>query len=135
VVEVFDYHGASFIEKVVEEVAKSGQGFVGILDAIATPETYANDLAILAKLGGGHLACVHPLPDNIPENVKAGMIFAVNDAATPVWRDYVTTALKVEKLRCLPPSTIVGKGLEQIQEALKRCEAGVSATKVVVVEL
>ena len=131
-VEVFDYHDPSFVEKVAEAAAKSGQEFVGIFDAIATPETYANDLAILAKLGGGHLACVHPPPDNVPENVKAGMIFAVDDVATPVWRDYVTPALQAGKLKCLPPPSVVGKGLEQIQEALKKCEAGVSATKLVV---
>ena len=131
-VEVFDYHDLSFVDKVVEAAARSGQDFVGIFDAISTPETYANDLAILAKLGGGHLACSHPPPDNVPENVKAGMIFAVNDIATPVWRDYVTPALQVGKLKCFPPPTIVGKGLEQIQEALRKCEAGISATKLVV---
>ncbi|KAF2816947.1 putative quinone oxidoreductase [Mytilinidion resinicola] len=130
--EVFDYHNPSFVESVIEAVAKSGQEFVGIFDAISTPDTYANDLAILAKLGGGHLACVHPPPDSVPENVKAGMIFAVNDIATPVWRDYVTSALQAGKLKCLPPPSVVGKGLEQIQEALKKCETGVSATKLVV---
>jgi len=130
--KVFDYHDPLFVEKVVEAAAKSGQDFVGIFDAISTPETYANDLAILAKLGGGHLACSHPPPNNVPENVKAGMIFAVDDVATPVWRDYVTPALQAGKLKCLPPPTVVGKGLKQIQEALKNCEAGVSATKIVV---
>lgn len=131
-VRVFDYHNSSFVEKVAEAVAETGQEFVGIFDAISTPETYTNDLAILAKLGGGHLACVHPPPDNVPEDVKAGMIFAVDDVATPVWRDYVIPALQAGKLKCLPPPTIVGKGLEHIQKALKRCEAGVSATKLVV---
>jgi NADPH:quinone reductase-like Zn-dependent oxidoreductase len=131
-VDVFDYSDPSFVEKVADAVVKSGQEFVGIFDAIATPETYANDLAILAKLGGGHLACTHPPPENIPENIKAGMIFAVNDVATPVWRDYVTPALQAGKLKCLPLPLVVGKGLEKIQEALRKCEAGVSATKLVV---
>ena len=134
-VEVFDYHDSSFVEQVVEAAAaaaRSGHDVVGIFDAIATPETYANDLAILAKLGGGHLACVHPPPATVPENVKAGMIFAVNDIATPVWRDYVTPALRAGKLKCFPPPTIVGKGLEHIQEALAKCEEGLSATKLVV---
>lgn len=130
--EVFDYHDPSFVDKVTEAVAKAGRDFVGIFDAIGTPETYANDLTILAKVGGGHLACVHPPPDNVPKNVAAGMIFAVNDVATPVWRDYVTPALQAGKLKCLPPRTVVGKGLEYIQEALEKCAAGVSATKLVV---
>lgn len=129
--EVFDYKDASFVEQVIEATARS-PGFVGIIDAVCSPETYAHDLAILEKLGGGHLACVHPPPTSFPDNVTAGMIFAVNDAATPVWKDFVTPALAAGKLKCLPPPLIVGKGLEYIQEALKKCEAGVSATKLVV---
>lgn len=130
--EVFDYHEPSFIEKVIAAASKPGQEFVGIFDAISTPETYANDFNILNRLGGIHLACVHPPPENVPKKIKAGMIFAVNDIATPVWRDYVSPALQSGKLKCLPPPTVVGKGLEFIDEALKKCKAGVSATKLVV---
>ncbi|KAK9326696.1 chaperonin 10-like protein [Lipomyces starkeyi] len=131
--QVFDHKDPSVADKVIEAVGKSGQHeFIGIFDAIATPETYAHDLAILAKLGGGHLACVHPPPADVPANVKAGMIFAVNDIVTPIWKDYVTPALQAGKLQCLPPPTIVGKGLEHIQDALKKSKAGVSATKLVV---
>ncbi|TVY57248.1 Dehydrogenase orsE [Lachnellula cervina] len=130
--QVFDHKDPSVVDRVVESVAQSGHEFIGIFDAIATPDTYAHDLAILARLGGGHLACVHPPPADVPSNVKAGMIFAVNDIATPVWEDYVTPALEVGKIQCLPPPTVVGKGLEYIQEALKKSKAGVSATKLVV---
>lgn len=130
--QVFDHKDPSVVKKVIEAIGKSGGEFVGIFDAIATPETYANDLAILSKLGGGHLACVHPPPSEVPANVKAGMIFAVNDVATPVYKNYVTPALQAGKLRCLPPPTVVGKGLEHINEALKKSKAGVSATKLVV---
>lgn len=133
--QVFDYKDPSVVDMVVEAIGKHGQlAFVGVFDAIATPETYAHDLAILAKLGGGHLACVHPPPppSSVPANVKAGMIFAVNDIATPVWKDYVTPALQTGKLQCLPPPFIIGRGLEHIQDALKKSRAGVSATKLVV---
>jgi NADPH:quinone reductase-like Zn-dependent oxidoreductase len=129
---VFDHKDPLVADKVIKAVGKSGKAFIGIFDAIASPETYAHDLAILAKLGGGHLACVHPPPNNVPANVKAGMIFAVNDIATPVWKEYVTPALQAGKLQCLPPPSVVGKGLERIQEALKKSKAGVSATKLVV---
>jgi NADPH:quinone reductase-like Zn-dependent oxidoreductase len=131
--EVFDHKDTTLVDKVVEAINKSGQlEFVGIFDAIGSPETFVHDLAILEKLGGGHLACSHPPPTEVPANVKAGMIFAVNDIATPVWKDYVTPALEAGKLLCLPPPTVVGKGLEHIQEALKKSKAGVSATKLVV---
>ncbi len=59
------------------------------------------------------------------------MIFAVNDVATPVCRDFVTPALKSGKPKCLPLPTIVGKGLEQVNDALKKAKVGVSATKLV----
>ncbi|KAF2759534.1 putative quinone oxidoreductase [Pseudovirgaria hyperparasitica] len=130
--DVFDYHDGSFVEDVVAAVKGSPESFIGIFDAVSTFETYKDDLVILEKLGGGHLACVHPPPPNIPKDVEAGMIFAVNDIATPVWQDYVTGALESGKLQCLPPPSVVGVGLESIDEALQKCKAGVSATKLVV---
>jgi len=60
--QVFDHKDPSIVDKVIQAVGNSGHEFIGIFDAIGTPETYAHDLAILAKLGGGHLACVHPPP-------------------------------------------------------------------------
>ncbi|KAF2732262.1 GroES-like protein [Polyplosphaeria fusca] len=132
-IKVVDRKDTLLVERVVEAVAEYGQDkFVGIFDAISSPETYADDVAILDKLHGGHLACTHPPPANVPANVTAGMIFAVNDVATPVWRNFVTPALESGRLKCLPPPTVVGKGLEHIQDALKKSAAGVSATKLVV---
>jgi NADPH:quinone reductase-like Zn-dependent oxidoreductase len=130
--QVFDYHDGSFVERVIEAVETSEKEFVGIFDAISTPETYSNDLTILAKLGGGHLACVHPPPTDVHEKVNTGMIFAVDDIAALVWKDYVTPALREGKLKCLPSPLVVGKGLEYVQKALAMLEGGVSATKLVV---
>ena len=130
--EVFNHKDSSVADKVIDAVRATGHEFVGIFDPIAIRETFDVDLAILAQLGGGHLALSHPPIDPVPENVKAGMIFAVNDIATPVWQDYVTPALQAGKLKCLPPPTVVGKGLEYIQEALQKSKAGVSGTKLVV---
>ncbi|KAK0721937.1 putative quinone oxidoreductase [Lasiosphaeria miniovina] len=130
---VLDRADPNLADKLVAAVNEAGNEFVGIFDAVCSPETYAHDLAVLARLGGGHLACVHPPPsEGIPENVQAGMIFAVNDAATPVWRDWVTPALRSGRLRPFPPPLVVGKGLEYIQTALEKCVAGVSAAKLVV---
>ena len=129
---VFDYHDPLHVDQVVEAVKRKGHEFVGIFDAISTPDTYKNDLQILEKLGGGHLACSHPPPQDVPGNVNAGMIFAVNEIAAPVWGGYVTQALEKGSLQCLPAPAVVGKGLECIQPALDKCEAGVSATKLVV---
>ena len=91
-----------------------------------------NDLELLEELHGHYLACTHPPPEKVPAGVQAGMIFAANDVATPVWREYVTPALESGQLKCLPPPNVVGKGLEYINEALKMSKAGVSGTKLVV---
>ncbi|KAL2831399.1 chaperonin 10-like protein [Aspergillus cavernicola] len=144
-VEVFHHGDPDVIEKVAHAVTSTNNHtsepgnedeFIGIFDAISTPETYAANLAILARLEGGHLACVHPPPslDDIPGNVnvKTGMIFAVNDVATAVWRDYVERALRGGRLQCLPRPRVVGKGLEAIQGALEVVRGGVSAAKIVV---
>ncbi|KAL4882203.1 chaperonin 10-like protein [Aspergillus karnatakaensis] len=134
---VFDHKDPLLVQKVVSAVRDFGSRqrnfeFIGVFDAISIPETYAHNLAILEKLGGGHLAAVHPPPPDVPANVQVGMIFAVNDVATPVWRDFVTPALESGRLQCLPRPTVVGKGLEFVQEALERSKRGVSATKLVV---
>ncbi|KAJ5368778.1 Alcohol dehydrogenase superfamily zinc-type [Penicillium cataractarum] len=131
---VFDHKDTSLAGKVIEAIRESDSEFIGIFDAISTPETYANDITILEQLDGGHLACVHPPPPatDLPGNVRSGMIFAVNDVVTPVWKDYVTPALQSGKLQCLPPPFIVGKGLKHIQSALEKSKAGVSAMKLVV---
>lgn len=133
--QVFDRHSASLVSAIVAAVRATGLEFVGIFDAISSPENYSQDLEILRALGGEntHLACTHPPPtENVPSGVKTGMIFAVNDVVAPVFQDFVTPALESGLLKCLPAPKVVGKGLEFINEALKMSKAGVSATKLVV---
>ncbi|KAH7325715.1 putative quinone oxidoreductase [Stachybotrys elegans] len=129
---VFDYRDADIVDKIAAACKEDGS-FVGIVDAISTPETYKHDLEILSKLGGGHLACTHPPPtEDVPDSVKAGMIFAVDEVADPIWANFITPALENGTLKCLPAPEIVGNGLEHIQEALDKSKAGVSATKLIV---
>lgn len=132
--QVFDRHSTSLVDDIVAAVRATGLEFVGIFDAVSTPENYEQDLEILRALGGStHLACTHPPPtEGVPSGVQTGMIFAVNDVVAPVFRDFVTPALESGLLKCIPAPTVVGKGLEFINEALKRSKAGVSATKLVV---
>lgn len=131
--QVFDRKDSLLVAKIVEAVKATELEFVGILDAISVPENYEQDLEILHCLGGGHLACTHPPPtEGVPSSVQTGMIFAVNDVVAPVFRDFVTPALQSGQLKCLPAPTVVGKGLQYVDEALKMSKAGVSATKLVV---
>jgi NADPH:quinone reductase-like Zn-dependent oxidoreductase len=129
--QVFDHKDASVVDKVVSAISESKLNFIGIFDTIALPETYPVALAILEKLGGGHLICSHP-PPKAPANVKASMIYSVNEVEIPLFADYITSALQNGRLKCLPKPIVVGKGLNYIQDALKKLEGGVSAGKVVV---
>jgi len=127
---VFDYRSGTLVDDVVKAVGKDQ--FVGVYDAISTEETYSRDLAILAALGGGELACSHHPPKDLPGNVKAGFMFGLGDFEFPVWENYVTPALEQGKLKTLPEPLVVGRGLENVQAALDRAKSGVSGRKVVV---
>jgi len=83
-------------------------------------------------LGDDHLICTHPPPGEIPENVKAEMVFGVHDTAESIWVEFVTPALESGLLKCLPKPSIVGKGLEYIQRGLELSKSGVSGQKLVV---
>jgi hypothetical protein len=134
--ECIDHKDPSLVDRVVEAVRNSGGEFVGIIDAISIPDTIRVDLKILEQLDGGHLGLTHPHmgEEVVPDNVEIGMVWSggVNQITDPMWRAYVGAALKFGKIKCLPPPTIVGKGLEYIQEALNLSKAGVSATKLVI---
>ncbi len=129
---VFDYKDPEVVDKVVEAVRGSENEFIGVFDSISEESTIAIDLSILSKLGGGQLAATHPPPAELPANVKGGMIFGVNDIATPAWESFVTPALQTGTLKCLPPPMVVGKGLENVQGALEKCRSGVSGQKLIV---
>jgi hypothetical protein len=112
------------LQHIVEAVKASQLVFVGIFDAIFIPETYEQDLDILRCLGGGHLSCTHPPPtEGVPSSVQTGMIFAVNDVVAPAFREFVTSALESGQLKCFPTPTVVGKGLENIDKALRQALA------------
>ncbi|KAF1928843.1 uncharacterized protein M421DRAFT_390668 [Didymella exigua CBS 183.55] len=133
--ECFD-HKDSPLVKLVEAVRDLGGELVGIVEAISIPETITIDLKILENLGRDHLALNRPhMGENmVPDNVEIGMVRSggVNEITDSVWRTYVGAALKFGKLKCLPPPTIVGKGLEVIQKTPGLLEQDVSATKLVV---
>lgn len=110
--QVFDHKDALVVEKVVEAAQASNLDVIGIFDAVSITDSYARDLIILERLGGGHLATVHPLPaEKVPSNVKTGMIFAVGDVVRPVFEDFVMPALESGKLKTLPAPTVVGRGI------------------------
>lgn len=105
---VFDHKDPQVVEKVVMAVKGTGGASAGIFDTISNPEYYAHDLQILEAFNGGHLAAMHPPPtEDVPSNVITGMIFAVEDVAELVFRDFVTPALQSGQLKPLPPRRLL----------------------------
>lgn len=127
---VFDYKSDTVIEDVVKAVGNDK--FVGIFDSISSESTFAIDVAIFEKLGGGRLATTHDLPTNLPSNVRGKYVFGIGEYSFPVWEKYVSAGLESGELKCLPQPQVVGNGLESLQLALEKAEAGVSAAKIVV---
>ena len=78
------------------------------------------------------MATSQPPPENLPANVKATFMNGVGEHSAPVRERFVTKGLESGKLKCLPESLVVSKGLESLQEALDKAKAGVSAQKIVV---
>jgi NADPH:quinone reductase-like Zn-dependent oxidoreductase len=131
--EVLDYNATSVVDDVVEAIKSTGGQFIGAYDAIATPDSFKHVFPIAERLGGGNIATTLPGPEKgVPDNVKLGNVFAINPCTHPVWKDYVTPALEQGKLKPVPETLVVGKGLENVQKGFDTLKAGVSAKKVVV---
>ncbi|CAF9905578.1 MAG: hypothetical protein GOMPHAMPRED_003269 [Gomphillus americanus] len=81
--ESIAYQGQALADEVIEIVSSASGDLVRIFDAVATEVTFSHDLSTLAEPGGWHLACTHPLLAEVPEDVKADMIWARDDAPTP----------------------------------------------------
>lgn len=128
-----DYNQPSVVEDVVKAVQAIGDTFAGIYDAISNEDSYKHVLPIAEKLGGSNIALVCPRPkENVPANVKFGDVIAINEVGAPLWEHYVPAALEQGKLKALPETLVVGKGLKSIQKGLDTNKAGVSARKVVI---
>ena len=131
-VEALDYKDPSIVEDAVKAIKAAGGEFVGVYDAIANEGSLKFVFPIAEKLGGANVAGTLPPPENVPESVKYGNVFAINEVNNPIWEKYVTQALEEGKLLAVPEPLVVGKGLENVQKGLDTNKAGVSAKKVVV---
>ncbi|KAF3049967.1 hypothetical protein E8E11_004954 [Didymella keratinophila] len=137
--DCIDRKDLALVSRVVEAVRKAGGEFVGLVDAISISDTIKVNLTILEQLDGGHLALTHPHmgEDVVPDNVEIGMILSggANETTDPMWRAFVGADLKRGTLKCLPPATVVGKGLEHVQKALDLSREGLVSGKKLVIEL
>lgn len=130
---MIDYNTPSVVDDVVYAAKAAGGVFAGAYDAIADPDrSYKYILPIMELLGGGNLVTVHKGPEKFPDCVSIGYILGFHEITHPIWIHYLTKALEVGRLICLPEPVVVGSGLESIQRAIDEHKKGVSAKKLVI---
>lgn len=153
--QVFNYKDAD----VVDQIVKAGEGkqSVGAFNAYYNDEATVTCSKILSRVGGiKKVATVVPpflpKPEGIAEGVEVATSkllvvrirqdictyhyldmqtdLAGNDIGQHFWRDgWITRALAEGTLACKPEATVVGTGLEHVQEAMDKWSAGASAQK------
>jgi NADPH:quinone reductase-like Zn-dependent oxidoreductase len=128
--DVFDYKDSHVVDDVVKAVGDDV--FAGVYVAVSNEESYKAVLPILEKLGGGNMVTSLPPPDKLPYNVQAKGMFGPGEHSAQVWQNFITEGLQSGKLKCLPKSLVVGKGLEALEDGVDQARAGVSAQKLVV---
>ena len=134
--EPFDHASASVADDIVAVL--KGKEVAGAYDCICQGETTTTCVKILEKAAGsGKIATVEPGSEkNSTEKVQVVSVMAPsiasNEVAKVVYHEFLPKALAEGTLKAKPDPLIVGKGLEEVQAAVDRCKAGVSAQKVVV---
>ena len=137
--DVIDYNSSSVVQDILSAIKQSGKQFAGVYDSISLPESFKHCYEVLSQAGGAKkMATVLPPSDDKPSDLDVKGVFAITIATEhknvgkAVWGDYVPKALTDGSLKFLPEPLVVGKGLENVQKAMDKQKAGVSAKKVVV---
>lgn len=132
--QVFDYHSESLVQDLVDAF-KGKVCAGGFAVSPGSEQTVAN---VVAKVEGSKFVASAPSPPkDLPEGVTSKMIFAGtlrdNEVGGIIYNDFLEGALAQKKYQCLPEPLIVGHGLEKLQEAFEKGNAGgISAQKIVV---
>ncbi|KAF5019960.1 hypothetical protein F66182_8019 [Fusarium sp. NRRL 66182] len=131
---VFEYK----TPQVTKDIASllTGRKFAGALEASGSDEAMNSACQSIVHADGlRKLICVRA-PSSQVSDVEAKPIMSTSIIGTPVAKavfgDFVPDALEKGKLKAVPETQVVGKGLEAIQLGLNTLAKGVSAKKIVV---
>ncbi|KAK0647808.1 Dehydrogenase azaJ [Lasiodiplodia hormozganensis] len=139
--EVLDYRAAGIGRDVAAAIEAAGEGFVGILDAVSSPDTFSTIDTILNDAVGAptKVVTLMPTPEGLGRNFVGSHSVSFSIMKPPyehiadgLWRKFIPEALARGLIKAKPDPLVVGSGLGSIQDAMDRQKAGVSAQKIVV---
>lgn len=131
---VFDYNSVTVTEDILS--ALKGETLAGVLDCIgysATPHCLE-----IAQKADGHkfVATTKPRFPTPPEGIEIkhirGDLLVTNSLGKSIYEDFLPKALGAGSYVVAPKPTVIGKGLEHVQDGIHAIMKGVSATKIVV---
>lgn len=131
----FDQSDPTLVDDIVTYL--NGKEVVGAYDAVSNDSTLNTICEILDRSGGRKLvASVMPgAEQKATKGVKIITNFAAEMAGSEVskaiWQ-WLNKAMEEDKIKYMPQSEVVGKGLEHVQQAVDLLAKGVSAKKLVV---
>ncbi|KAF4502253.1 Zinc-binding alcohol dehydrogenase domain containing protein cipB [Fusarium agapanthi] len=136
----FDYKKDSIAEEIINTLSSIGD-VAGVYcsvysDTAITACTTIADRLQGKKCLGTILPPGMPVPGTIPESVQVlindHVLLGSTDTGKRLWVNWLSGALEDGTMKCLPHPEVVGKGLEEIQNAVDAIGKGVSGKKPVV---
>jgi hypothetical protein len=134
-IKAFDYHSETIVDELVH--AFKSRTIAGAYNAIARKEAFENCIKVVDRSNGDKLVVwINPVPEGLPSSIRANFIRGLdvkdNEVSKAVFNDFLPQALSEGRYIAAPEPTIVGKGLEGIQNGLDTLKKGVSAQKIVI---
>jgi NADPH:quinone reductase-like Zn-dependent oxidoreductase len=131
----FDQSDPTLVDDIVTYL--NGKEVVGAYSAIASDSALNAMCEILDRSGGRKLvASVRPgAEEKATKGVKIITNFATDIASSDIGRtiwQWLSKAMEEDRIKYMPQSEVVGKGLEHVQQAVDLLAKGVSAKKLVV---
>lgn len=133
---VLDYHNPDIVAILAGLLR--GEKVVGVYDAIGSETTVRQSAGVLAAVGGGRVASVGTVVEDVGKGVEVvrigatGIVTNEPHIGKKVWGEWLPDALEKGTLKAQPKATVVGSGLYYLEGALQLNKRGVSAAKVVV---
>ncbi|KAF5627126.1 zinc-binding alcohol dehydrogenase domain protein [Fusarium sp. NRRL 52700] len=137
---VFDYKKDGIAEEIINTLSGIGD-LAGVYCAVYSDTAITACAMIANRLQGKKcLGTILPpgmsVPGTIPDGVQVlindHVLLGSTDTGKRLWVDWLPGALEDGTMKCMPHPKVVGKGLEEIQDAVDAIGKGVSGKKLVV---